>query len=385
MGRQAFRLDDPSKDVFEALLERLFYVFYKYKNISVSWSGGKDSTVLAEMCSHVAHKLQKPWHLIFFDDEMVDPDTEAFAHRTKERMDADPYCNFHWVCGRVKHTLRGKGRSHWVAWDPEEKERWFRKPPPFAYTHDEFGPHPKTRDGLLYYGQLLSSFLHNVLGIQDNLASMLGVRVSESYNRSRMFTISGGYIFPYSEWGKGENVAVIKPLYDWRTYDVWLAIKQNKWDYSRFYDKMYTAGIIMDKQRVAPLGTTASAPHLYLLQAFYPEAWDKLIRRLPEVRPLGQLGAIGRLNSGQSRPVGYTWFEWTFELVKTLDKDSQEFWYDYLSTSMKRFKAEFGFPIPETPIGDGNRMLCQGYCWYQIARAVIKNDRLMGRPRDLSY
>lgn len=62
---------DRTKNVLEAARERISFIFDNYKNIIVSVSGGKDSTVLAHLALLEAHKRNRKIGLFFLDEEVV--------------------------------------------------------------------------------------------------------------------------------------------------------------------------------------------------------------------------------------------------------------------------------------------------------------------------
>ena len=58
-------------NVAEAAEKRISYIFDEFKNICVSVSGGKDSTVLAYMALKEAHKRDRKIGIFFLDEEVV--------------------------------------------------------------------------------------------------------------------------------------------------------------------------------------------------------------------------------------------------------------------------------------------------------------------------
>lgn len=56
-----------NKDVYQAALERIEYIYNNFDTVVVSFSGGKDSTAVLNVAYQVAEKLGKlPLNVIFF-------------------------------------------------------------------------------------------------------------------------------------------------------------------------------------------------------------------------------------------------------------------------------------------------------------------------------
>ena len=59
-----------NKTVLEAAKERIKFLFEDFENVVVSYSGGKDSTVILGLCLEVARELNRlPLKVMFLDQE----------------------------------------------------------------------------------------------------------------------------------------------------------------------------------------------------------------------------------------------------------------------------------------------------------------------------
>src|SRR5574343_530599 len=58
------------KNVYEAALERMEYIFDNYENVIVSCSGGKDSTIITYLAVEVAKTKKRPFDVFFLDQEI---------------------------------------------------------------------------------------------------------------------------------------------------------------------------------------------------------------------------------------------------------------------------------------------------------------------------
>ncbi|MFC1959148.1 phosphoadenosine phosphosulfate reductase family protein [Chloroflexota bacterium] len=76
---QGFVRKESDRDVYAAALDRIRHCFDLANRVTVSFSGGKDSTVLLHLTLTVARERNRlPLELWYFDDELVDPDTVAY-------------------------------------------------------------------------------------------------------------------------------------------------------------------------------------------------------------------------------------------------------------------------------------------------------------------
>lgn len=120
-----------------------------------------------------------------------------------------------------------------------------------------------------------------------NLAVVMGVRGSESRKRNMIIHMSGGAM----SGSKVKNEVHFRPIYDWTTKDVWLAVKEKGWDYNSAYDTMTRFGFKRERQRIAP--PTMTTHGIDLLQMAF-KAWpswaDRLAERLPGVRLAAKYG-----------------------------------------------------------------------------------------------
>lgn len=107
-------------DVFEAAKERIRHIYQTYDKVVISYSGGKDSTCVLELAIQVAGELGKlPVNVLFFDEEVLMPETEAMVMRTRAR----PEVNLVWVCGQVGYwDASSNEQPHWTTWDPAKRE-----------------------------------------------------------------------------------------------------------------------------------------------------------------------------------------------------------------------------------------------------------------------
>ena len=321
----------------------------------VSFSAGKDSTtVLMLSLEQAALRGRLPLQVVFLDEEVLDPDTIAYAEQVRQRPDVD----FKWFCVPIRHTLRARGRSHWYTWDPDERKVWSRDLPAGAITEVP----GTTKDAS--YRDILKAYYRG-----QKFVCAAGIRARESFNRRRSIVVGGDYIV------EDGNCIYAKPIYDWNADDIWRAIIRFKWPYSKCYEKMRTVGLPLTRQRIGPWGNVAQAQIMDLWAQFYPDFWQRAIVRLPELRPAAMYGKSKLYRDILSKPDGLTWQEYCMRLVEQLDDESQAYWRNWLTNMLARWAQQSTLPFPQ-------ESKTSTLSWKHIAFRIGKNDRFKGESRD---
>lgn len=262
--------------VLEAARSRVDLLFKDYDNVVVSFSGGKDSTVVFNLCLEAAIKHDRlPLDVVFFDEEAIGWDTEHYVRRVAEI----PEVNLLWYCVPLRHRNGAAMNSgYWFPWAEEDRDRWVRPLPPEAITHVDgldfnLDDHRSSIDDLIPY----------IIGPEKGrTVCVLGIRAQESLTRLKAVSHAGrlhNWITPpqsHAPW-----ITRAYPVYDWRTEDVWTAPGQLGWDYNRYYDLLEMLGVSHVAQRCAPPYGDEPLRGLDQWQEIYPDLWDKMAERVP--------------------------------------------------------------------------------------------------------
>jgi predicted phosphoadenosine phosphosulfate sulfurtransferase len=180
-------------NVLDAALSRFEYM-YDNGEVVVSFSGGKDSQVCVELAVMVAtYKNRLPVHVVYRDEEIVSPETFAFARRTAAR----PEINFIWlVANQPIINIFNRAMPYLWVYDPLLKpEEWMQLPPDIARFIPE-----KSIENMVN---------HRTIGVPEGrtIYSVMGLRSDESIRRE--WAIRYGYLT------KPKNGKVnAKPIYD---------------------------------------------------------------------------------------------------------------------------------------------------------------------------
>jgi len=114
------------QNVFEASKERINWVFDTFERIYVSFSGGKDSTVMLHLVMEEAIKRNKKVGVMFIDWECQLTHTIDHIRNMYKIYEAniEPF----WIQIPMR-TWNGCSQyePEWVAWDETKKNLWVRE------------------------------------------------------------------------------------------------------------------------------------------------------------------------------------------------------------------------------------------------------------------
>ena len=332
------------KNVYELTQERLKMIFEEFDNIYISFSGGKDSGALLNLCIDYIRQnsLKRKIGIFHMNYEVQYSMTIDYVNRVLETnrdiLDVYRIC----VPFRVT-TCTSMYQSYWRPWDEQKKEAWVREMPKDAMKVDKFPFY--NRKMWDYDFQIeFSRWLH-LQKAARRTCCLVGIRTQESYNRWR--TIYRGVKKQYKNcmWSTeiDENVYNLYPLYDWKTEDIWVANGKFGWDYNKLYDLYYQAGVSLDRQRVASPFINEAIESLALYKVIDPDTWGKMIGR---VNGIGFAGLYGNTHAAGRKsirlPEGYTWKSFMEFLLSTLTEHTRNRYLAKLKTSIRFWKEKGG-------------------------------------------
>jgi len=256
-------------DVVTAARMRLKNVFSNNLPVYYSFSGGKDSLVIADIILKLIRAGEidpKLLTVMFIDEEaMYGSVIEVVEDWRKKFILAG--ATFYWYCLEVKHfsayNMLTSDESY-TCWDSTKSDVWVRQPPPYAIRN-----HPSLRPGIDNY----QSFLPKIT--KDGIM-LIGVRASESVQRLQyMANLNLGH----GRTITGKNV--IYPIYDWKSSDVWKYLKDNHVDIPIVYLWMYQVGVGKNALRISQLFSIDCISSIIHIVKYEPGLWERVLRREP--------------------------------------------------------------------------------------------------------
>ena len=255
-------------DVVTAAKQRIKNVFSNGVPVYMSFSGGKDSLVLAHLTYQLIQTGEIDPSLLtvtFIDEEAIFDCIEATTKLWRKKFLLSG-TKFNWWCIEVKHfncLNELSSDETFVCWDSRKRDVWVRQPPPFAIRS-----HPQLRPRVDNY----QSFLPRVTldGIMIS-----GVRAAESVQRLQ-------YMAALNMGAKGiTKTNTIYPIYDWKTTDVWLYLRDQHIDIPEVYLQMYQVGVNRNQLRVSQFFSVDTVPVLVHLGEYDPSLMERVLRREP--------------------------------------------------------------------------------------------------------
>ena len=339
------------KNVYELTQERLRMIFNEFDNIYVSFSGGKDSGILLELCIDYIRKnnLNRRIGVFHMDYEIQYRMTIDYVDRILEAN--KDILEVYRVCVPFKvRTCTSMYQQYWRPWEKEKEDMWVRQMPKGVMTQEDF---PFYNENMWDYNFQIefAKWLHQKKNA-IRTCCLVGIRTQESYHRWRtIYKTSKLLLYHNYRWSTkiDNDVYNLYPIYDWKTTDVWTANGKFGWDYNKLYDLYYQAGVCLEKQRVASPFISEATESLYLYKAIDPDTWGRMIGRVNGVNFTAIYGnsyAMGR--QSPKLPPGHTWKSFMEFLLSTLPEESRRNYLGKLETSIKFWRTKGGCLSEET-------------------------------------
>ncbi len=364
-------------NVLEAARQRIAWTFDVFPRIYVSFSGGKDSTVMLHLVMDEAIRRGRRIGLLLVD-------LEAQYRLTIEHIEhcfalyaahVEPY----WIC--LPLALRNAVsvfEPKWCAWEPGREADWIRQPPPTAITDHRYFPFFRYRpERPMEFEEFVPSF--GDWYAQDKLsACFVGIRAGESLNRWR--TIAGhGSKFGGRKWCNHtlKTVWNVYPIYDWTTEDVWAYFGKTNKPYNRLYDRMHQAGVPLHNQRICQPYGDDQRKGLWLFHIIEPETWARVVARVNGANQ-GALYAqksgniLGRLKI--DKPAGHTWQSFAMLLLESMPDKTREHYKNKIAIFIHWYQ-DLGYPdgIPDE-LDHELESRREAPSWRRVCKMLLKND-----------
>lgn len=361
-------------DVLTAAKQRIEWAFDNIPKIYVSFSGGKDSSVMLHLVAEEARKRGKKIGCLFIDWEAqykltIDHVCEMFELYQDVII---PY----WVALPLK-TINAVSQyePEWIAWDPDKTDLWVRSPPDIAITDEKYFPfytHAMT------FEEFAPAFGH-WYSAGKLTACLVGIRSDESLHRFRTVAMGKKQTLDgkcYTTW-HGEALYNVYPIYDWKTSDIWKYHGKTGKPYNKLYDRMHQAGVSLHKMRICEPYGSEQRQGLWLFHVIEPESWNKIVSRVSGAN----FGAIYANERGNvlginqiTLPDGQTWKDFAMLLLESMPKTTREHYKNKIAVYIRWYQIR-GYPdgLPDTQEEDCGAS-DNHPSWKRICKIILRND-----------
>ncbi len=362
-------------DVLEAARTRVRYIFDHFERIYVSFSGGKDSSVMTHLVMEEAIRRKRKVGLLLIDLEAQYKLTIKHAEEMFDRYadHVDPF----WVSLPIK--LRNSVSNYepvWCCWQPEREADWVRPKPKRAISDpsffDFFQPWMEFEEFIVLFGLWYSQGL--------DTAAFVGIRADESLNRFR--TIAARY--KETHFGKryttkiADNLYNAYPIYDWDVSDIWKYHgRYPDKPHNEVYDRMHQAGLSLSQMRLCQPYGDDQKRGLWLYHLIEPETWGKVVARVNGansgalyIEETGNVTGYNRI----TKPEGHTWKSFANLLLATMPEVTREHYVARLRSWMKGWASRgYANGIPdEAPRSLENAHWAPS--WRRVCKVLLRND-----------
>lgn len=363
------------QNVLSASQERIKNVFDNFERIYISFSAGKDSTVMMHLVMQEAIKRNRIVGVLLIDLEGQYKLTIEHAKNTFEMYKQN--IELFWVCLPI-HLRNAVSvfEPFWKCWDAEKKLSWIREFPKEAITDLNYFPFFK--DGMEFeefvpeFGEWYSQ--------GKSCACFVGIRADESLNRYRTIASKSKIRWKDACWTTKvtDHCYNIYPIYDWKTSDLWIWHSKNKEAYSnQLYERMRLAGLTIHQMRICQPYGDDQRRGLWLFHLIEPETWAKVVARVNGANG----GALYVQESGNmtgyrkiSKPPEHTWKSFATLLINSMPPKTKEHYENKIFMFQKWWgKKGYQDGIPdEADLKLENKRMVPS--WRRVCKALLRND-----------
>ena len=363
-------------DVLTAARNRIAYAFDNFERIYVSFSAGKDSSVMLHLVMDEAIKRNRKIGILLIDLEAQYKLTIKHAEDMFDNYQS--HADIYWVCLPIK--LRNSVSNYepvWCAWQPERKQDWVREMPQHKSVisdhkyFDFFEPWMEFEEFIVLFGKWYSRGLPT--------GAFIGIRCDESLNRFRTIAV----------WDKGmhgnkryttrivDDVYNVYPIYDWHVNDIWRyhATFPDKL-HNEVYDRMHLAGVSLSQMRLCQPYGDDQKRGLWLYHILEPQTWGRVVARVNGANSgalyIEEKGNVTGYNKIQ-KPDGHTWKSFCNLLLSTMPKVTRDHYVERFREWIKGWKSRGYDVIPdEAPRNLEKKYWAPSY--RRLCKVLLRND-----------
>lgn len=363
-------------NVLEATRQRISQSFDAFEKIYISFSGGKDSTVMMHLVMEEAIRRKRKVAVLIIDLEAQYKDTVEHMHKMVDMY--KDHIELHWFCGELllRNALTNF-EPRWICWDESKKNVWVREKPKLAADlsqYDFYVPKMEFEELMVIFGQWYSENGKYMTG------AFIGIRANESLHRYRaIVSRKEGLTLNDHKWTTkiSKNLYNLYPIYDWKTEDIWVYHgRYPHMIHNHVYDQMTKAGVKFSDQRLCQPFGDDQRRGLWLYHILEPDTWTKLIGRANGINS-GSLYIQERGNmtgyDKVTKPDGHTWQSFTNLLLATLPEKTGNHYKLRFKKFIKGWQDRGYEKIPDEAPHD-LEVKCWAPSWRRMARVILRND-----------
>ncbi len=362
-------------DVYQAARDRISFIFDEFERIYVSFSGGKDSTVMLHLVMEEAKRRKRTVGILVIDLEAQ----YALTMQHVEDMLAlyREYSEVFWVC--LPMLLRNavtQFEPRWCCWEPEAQSMWVREIPEGSISDPAFFPFFSPRMEFEEFVPLFGEWYAQ----GKDCACFVGIRTDESLNRFRTIAQSDKQMFKNKRFTTKvtDTVYNIYPIYDWSVSDIWLYHYKNpQLPYNKIYDYMHKAGLSPSQMRICQPYGDDQRRGLWLYHILEPSSWYKVVARVNGVNS----GALYIQETGNmtgynkiTKPPHHTWRSFCDLLLESLPQTTREHYQEKFRVFIGWWKKRgYADEIPD----EAPQVLESGRIapsWRRMCKVLLRND-----------
>lgn len=315
------------KNVYEAAKARIRRIFETHTDVPivVSFSGGKDSTVVLNVTKEVMDELGvKSIPVFWLDQEIEAPHVVEYMRR----IQALPWVDLHWVQSEFP-----KYNAHQGKWDKAWPKggKWLREKEQ-NNPHTDFDLSDYEKSNTEY-----DFFLSKMFG--NGYVTIGGLHIDESMTRrvSLLKKVENVESCPAT---KDKHGMIYYPLFDWSVKDIWAYIFKNRLDYCKLYNYMF-AFMPLENCRVGSYWHEQSHKAIKLMKEISPYFYDNVSERLGGISSTTQSYELLCSFVKDVPPYFSSWGEYSEYLIDNLVKEEFKMpMKKRLKTSRDRFMKE---------------------------------------------
>ncbi|RXW30645.1 phosphoadenosine phosphosulfate reductase [Enterobacter ludwigii] len=362
-----------NQDVLTAARERIKWTLEHLPRTCVSFSGGKDSTVMLHLVARQARLMKTKIDVLFIDWEAQFSHTITHVEHMRE-LYSDVIDHFWWVAlPLTTQNSLSQFQPEWQCWEPGT--RWVRQPPEDAITDPNYFPFYQP-------GMTFETFVRcfsDWYSCNRPAAVLIGIRADESYNRFLAIASARKQRFaddkPWTTVAPGGHAWYIYPLYDWKTADIWTWFAKSGCCYNPLYDLMFQAGVPPRYMRICEPFGPEQRQGLWLYHVVEPERWAAMCERVSGVRSGGIYAGHDNHFYGHRKilkPEHLCWREYAMLLLDSMPQNTAEHYRNKIAIYLHWYQKRGMADIPDTQDGDiGSRDIPS---WRRICKVLLNND-----------